>query len=61
MLPIHGREYNILGAIWPFEYRVLIYDIWINEANVLDPLFPAFLHLHPTRLEIEERDEKPQT
>ena len=52
MLPIHGREYNILGAIWPFAYRVLIYDMGINEDDVVDPLFSAFLHLHPTQLEI---------
>ena len=61
MLPIHGREYNIRGAIWPFAYRLFIYDMWINEADVVDPFFSAFLHLHPTRLEIRGLDEKPQT
>ena len=61
MLPIHGHEYNIRGTSWPFAYRLFIYDMWINEADVVDPLFSALLHLHPTRLEIEGRAEKLQT
>ena len=53
MLPIHGCEYNILGAIWPFAYQVLIYDMGINEDDVVDP--PFFGILAPSSYTIRNR------
>jgi len=49
VLPIQGHEYIILGPIWLFAYTLLMYNIWVHEADVVDPLLPAFLHFHPAR------------
>ena len=60
MLPIQHPEYIILGPIWPFANTLLKYNMWVHDADVVDTLFLAFLHLHPTRLKIKRGDEKAQ-
>ena len=60
MLPIQHPEYIILGPIWPFANTLLKYNMWVHDADVVDTLFLAFLHLHATRLKIKRGDEKAQ-
>ena len=55
---IQGHEYIILGLIWLFAYTLLMYNIWVHEADVVDPLLPAFLRFHPALLQIKGGDEK---
>ena len=47
VLPIQGHEYIMLGLIRPFAYTLLMYNIRIYEANIVNPALPAFLHFHP--------------
>ena len=49
MLPIQNSEHDVLGLIWPFDYAILVYNMWVREADVINPLYPAFFHLHPTQ------------
>ena len=35
-----------------------MYNIQIDEANVVNPALPAFLHFHPARLQIKGGNEK---
>ena len=49
VLPIQGHEYIILGLIWLFAYTLLMYNIWVHEAYVVDPVLFAFLRFHPAR------------
>jgi hypothetical protein len=42
MLQIQGYEYIILSPIWPFEYIIYVYNIWINEADVIVPHSSVF-------------------
>ena len=58
MLPIQGHEYIILGPIWLGAYTLLMYNIWVHEAYVVDLVLPAFLHFHPARLQIKGGNEK---
>jgi hypothetical protein len=58
MLLIQGHEYIILDPIWPFLYTILIYNMWANEADVVDPFFLAFFQLHPTRFKIKKGRER---
>jgi hypothetical protein len=52
MLQIQGHEYIILDLIWPFEYIIHIYNIWVHEADVI--ISPLLQHsstfiLHDTK------------
>jgi hypothetical protein len=51
MLPIQGPEYIILGPIWPSVYTILVYNIWVHEADVIVPfLRHSFtFNLHDTK------------
>jgi hypothetical protein len=49
MLPIQDPKDIVLGPISPFVYTILVYNIWVHEADVIVPLSSAFFHLHPTR------------
>ena len=57
MLPFQGHEYIILGPIRILAYTLLMYNIRIHEANVVNPALPAFLHFHPARLQIKGGNE----
>ena len=57
ILLMQGPEYVVLGPIRPFPDTLLMYIIWVYDADVIVPIFLAFLNLHPTRLKKEE-DEK---
>jgi hypothetical protein len=48
ILPIQDPKYIILGPIWPSVYTILIYNIWVHEADVIVLPSSAFFHLHPT-------------
>ena len=58
ILPRRGPEYVVLGLIRPFSDTLLMYIIWVYEANVIVPFSLVFLNLHPTRLKKKEEDEK---
>ena len=58
ILLMQGSEYVVLGPIRPFPDTLLMYIIWVYEADVVDPFFLAFLHLHPTRLKMKGADKK---
>ena len=45
---MQGPEYVVLSPIRPLADTLLMYIIWVYEADVVDPFFLAFLHLHPT-------------
>ena len=51
-------EYVVLGPIMPFPDTLLMYIIWVNEADVIVLFFLAFLNLHLRRLKKKEEDEK---
>ena len=51
-------EYVVLGPIRPFPDTLLMYIIWVYEADVMIPFSLAFLNLHPTCLKKKEEDEK---
>ena len=38
--------------------HLLMYNIWVHEAYVVDPVLPVFLRFHPARLQIKGGDEK---
>jgi hypothetical protein len=42
ILQIQNHEYIILGPIWPFEYIIHVYNIWVYEAGVVVPPSSAF-------------------
>ena len=48
ILLMQGPEYVVLGPIRPFPDTLLMYIIWVYEADVVDPFFLALLHHHPT-------------
>ena len=48
----------ILGLIRIFAYTLLMYNIRIYEANIVNPALPAFLHFHPAQLQIKGGNEK---
>ena len=58
ILLMQGPEYVVLGPIRPFPDTLLMYIIWVYEADMIVPFFLAFLNLHPTRLKKKEEDEK---
>ena len=49
MLLHQGFEYIFRSSIWPFFNCVLVYNIRIQVANVIESLLPTLLSLHPTR------------
>ena len=55
---MHGPEYVVLGPIRPFPDTLIMYIIWVYEADVIVPFFLAFFILHPTRLKKKKEDEK---
>jgi len=55
---MHGLEYVVLGPIRPFPDTLLMYIIWVYEADVIVPFSLPFLNLHPPRLKKKEDDEK---
>ena len=58
ILLMQGKEYVVLGPIRPFPDTLLMYIIWVYEADMIYPFSLAFLNLHPTRLKMKEEDEK---
>jgi len=58
ILLMQGPEYVVLDPIRPFPDTLLMYIIWVYEADVIVPFSLAFLNLHPTRLKKKEEDEK---
>ena len=58
ILPMQGPEYVVLGPIRPFPDTLLMYIIWVYEADVIEPFSLAFLNLHHTRLKKKKEDEK---
>ena len=52
---MQGPEYIVLGPIRPFPDTLLMYTIWVYEADVMVPFSLAFLNLHPTCLKKEGR------
>jgi hypothetical protein len=46
---IQSPAYIVLGPLWPSVCSILVYNIWVQEADVIVPLSLAFFHLHPTR------------
>ena len=58
VLPFQGHDKIILGPISILAYTLLMYNIRIYEANVVNPALPAFLHFHPARLQIKGGNEK---
>ena len=55
---MQGLEYVVLGPIRPFPDTLLMYIIWVYEADVIVPFFLVFLNLHPTRLKRRKRMRK---
>ena len=55
---MQGPKYVVLGPFRPFPDTLLMYIIWVYEADVIVPFFLAFLNLHATRLEKKEEDKK---
>ena len=58
ILLMQGHEYVVLGPIRPFPDTLLMYTIWVYEADAIVPFSLAFLNLHPTRSKKKEEDEK---
>ena len=70
MLPIQDPEYIILNSIWLFYYTIVVYNICVHEADVINPLSSAFCAfiLHDTKqkrgwestdiVELEYRNER---
>ena len=48
ILLMQGPEYVVLDPIRPFPDTLLMYIIWVYEADVIVPFSLAFLNLHPT-------------
>ena len=58
ILLMQGPEYVVLGPIRPFPDTLLMYIIWVYEADVIVPFSLALLNLHPSQLKKKEEDEK---
>ena len=54
-----SKDMTILFSVRLEYWRTLLmYNIRIHEANIVNPALPAFLHFHPAQLEIKEGNEK---
>ena len=58
ILLMQGPEYVVLGPIRPFPDTLLMYIIWVYEADVVVSFSLAFLNLRPTQLKKKEEDKK---